>query len=97
VLFQHALPNALLPIATMIAMRLGFVIMGTIFVKVVLACPGMGTMLREACMARDYPMLQGAFLVTMLFIMICNLGAELLYDLLDPRVSAGAAEGARAA
>ena len=97
VLFQHALPNALLPIVTMIAMRLGFMIMGTIFVEVVFAYPGMGTMLREACMARDYPMLQGAFLVTMLFIMICNLGAELLYGLLDPRVSAGAAEGARAA
>lgn len=97
VLFQHALPNALLPIVTMIAMRLGFMIMGTIFVEVVFAYPGMGTMIREACTARDYPMLQGAFLVTMLFIMVCNLGAELLYGSLDPRVSLHTARGARAA
>jgi peptide/nickel transport system permease protein len=97
VLFRHALPNALLPIVTMIAMRLGFMIMGTIFVEVVFAYPGMGTMIREACMARDYPMLQGAFLVTMLFILACNLAAELLYGLLDPRVGRGAAEGVGAA
>lgn len=97
VLFQHALPNALLPIVTMIAMRLGFMIMGTIFVEVVFAYPGMGTMIREACMARDYPMLQGAFLVTMLFIMVCNLVAELLYGILDPRLARGPADGVRAA
>jgi peptide/nickel transport system permease protein len=96
VLFRHALPNALLPIVTMIAMRLGFMVMGTIFVEVVFAYPGMGTMIREACMARDYPMLQGAFLVTMLFIMACNLATELLYGLLDPRLALGRAEGAKA-
>ena len=92
VLFQHTLPNALLPIVTMVAMRLGFVLMGTIFVEVVFAYPGMGTMIREACMARDYPMLQGAFLVTMLCIMACNLAAELLYGLLDPRLARSRAE-----
>jgi len=97
VLFQHALPNALLPIVTMIAMRLGFVIMGTMFVEVVFAYPGMGTMIREACMARDYPMLQGAFLVTMLFIMVCNLAADLLYGRLDPRLALSVAEGVRVA
>jgi peptide/nickel transport system permease protein len=86
VLFQHAVPNALLPIVTMIAMRLGFVLTGSMFVEVVFAYPGMGTMTREACMARDYPMLQGAFLVTMLFIMVCNLAVDLLYGWLDPRV-----------
>lgn len=85
VLFQHAMPNALLPIVTMIAMRFGFVIMGTMFVEVVFAYPGMGTMIREACLARDYPMLQGAFLVTMMFIIVFNLMAELLYSRLDPR------------
>ena len=88
VLFEHALPNALLPIVTMITMRLGFMIMGSMFVEVVFAYPGMGTMIREACMARDYPMLQGAFLVIMLFIMVCNLIAEVLYGRLDPRVRA---------
>jgi len=86
VLFRHALPNALLPMLTMVAMRLGFLIMGTMFVEVVFAYPGMGTLIREACLARDYPMLQGTFLITMLFVIACNLGADLLYTRLDPRI-----------
>jgi peptide/nickel transport system permease protein len=97
VLFRHALPNALLPIVTMIAMRLGFIFMGTMFVEVVFAYPGMGTMIREACMARDYPMLQGTFLVTTLFIMVCNFAAELLYSRLDPRLALSGTEGVRVA
>lgn len=86
VLLRHALPNGLLPIITMIAMRLGFLIMGTMFVEVVFAYPGMGTMLYQACIARDYPLLQGAFLLIMLSVMFFNLAADLLYARLDPRV-----------
>ena len=85
-LLRHALPNALLPIVTMIAMRLGFMIMGTMFVEVVFAYPGMGTMVYEACVARDYPLLQGAFLLMMAFVIFFNLAADLLYARLDPRV-----------
>jgi len=86
VLLRHALPNALLPVVTLIAMRLGFTIMGTLFVEVVFAYPGMGTMIFEASTARDYPLMQGAFLLTMAFVLIFNLGADLLYARLDPRV-----------
>jgi len=86
ILLRHALPNALLPIVTMIAMRLGFMIMGTMFVEVVFAYPGMGTMVYEACVARDYPLLQGAFLLMMAFVLFFNLTADLLYARLDPRV-----------
>jgi peptide/nickel transport system permease protein len=86
VLLRHAMPNALLPIVTTVAMRLGFMIMGTMFVEVVFAYPGMGTLIYEAGAARDYPVLQGAFLVTMIFVLALNLGAELAYGWLDPRV-----------
>mgnify|MGYP001116261244 CR=1 FL=1 len=86
VLLRHALPNALLPIVTTIAMRFGFMIMGTMFVEVVFAYPGMGTLIYEAGAARDYPLLQGAFLVTMVFVLALNLAADQLYGWLDPRV-----------
>jgi len=86
VLVGHVLPNALLPIVTLVAMRLGFMITGAMAVEVVFAYTGMGNMIRQASMARDYPMLQGAFLITMFSIMCCNMGAEALYARLDPRV-----------
>jgi peptide/nickel transport system permease protein len=86
VLLRHALLNALLPIVTTIAMRFGFMIMGTMFVEVVFAYPGMGTLIYEASAARDYPLLQGTFLVTMVFVLILNLLADVLYGWLDPRV-----------
>ncbi len=86
VLLRHALPNALLPIVTTIAMRFGFMIMGTMFVEVVFAYPGMGSLIYEAGAARDYPLLQGTFLVTMVVVLGLNLMADLLYGQLDPRV-----------
>jgi peptide/nickel transport system permease protein len=86
VLWRHVLPNALLPVVTMVAMRLGFVITGAMFVEVVFAYPGMGTMLYEASTARDYPLLQGALLATMAFVLLANLSADLAYSRLDPRV-----------
>jgi len=88
VVVRHVLPNALLPVVTEIALRLGATIMGAMFVEVVFAYPGMGAMIREACLARDYPLLQGAFLATMAFIMLFNLAADLLYSRLDPRLRA---------
>jgi peptide/nickel transport system permease protein len=86
VLLRHALLNALLPIVTTIGMRFGFMIMGTMFVEVVFAYPGMGTLISEASAARDYPLLQGTFLVTTVFVLALNLLADGLYGWLDPRV-----------
>ncbi len=93
VLLRHALPNALLPVVTTVAMRVGFMIMGTMFVEVVFAYPGMGTLIYEAGAARDYPLLQGAFLVTMMVVLVLNLAADTIYGRLDPRVRRGAAFG----
>ena len=86
ILWRHAVPNALLPIVTMIAMRFGFLIMGAISVEVVFSYPGMGTLLVDAFAVRDYPVLQGAFLCVMLTILTLNFLADLLYARIDPRV-----------
>ena len=85
-LFRHALPNALLPVVTAIAMRFGFLLVGAVAVEVVFAYPGMGTLLYEAGVARDYPLLQGAFLLLTFFVLFFNFVADLLYRRLDPRV-----------
>lgn len=90
VLLRYGLPNALLPIVTTVAMRFGFMLMGTMFVEVVFAYPGMGTLIYQAGAARDYPLLQGAFLITMAFVLALNLMADALYGWLDPRTRRGA-------
>jgi peptide/nickel transport system permease protein len=90
VLYRHALPNALLPVVSLIGMRLGHLVMGAMMVEVTFAYPGMGAVIVEASISRDYPLLQGAFLVTMLSVMGANLLADALYGVLDPRVRAPA-------
>lgn len=86
ILTRHVLPNAMLPLVTVIAMRLGFLIAGTVTVEVVFAYPGMGALITDAGAARDYPLLQGIFLLLMLLVLGFNLLADVLYARLDPRV-----------
>ena len=82
----HALKNALLPISTMIALIAGFMISGTILVETVFAYPGVGRLLYDAVLVRDYPLLQGAFLIITLVIIAANFVADMIYVYLDPRV-----------
>jgi ABC-type dipeptide/oligopeptide/nickel transport system permease component len=84
---RHALPNALLPISTLIALSLGYIVAGAILVETVFSWPGIGRAVYEAVLARDYPMLQGAFLVLTLSVVFFNLVADLLYFKLDPRIT----------
>ena len=90
ILFRHALPNALLPVVSLIGMRLGHGVMGAMMVEVAFAYPGMGAMIVEASVSRDYPLLQGAFLVTMVAVMGANMVADVLYRVLDPRMRVAA-------
>ncbi len=78
--------NALLPITTMIALRMGFMISGTIFVETVFAYPGVGILLYDAVTYRDYPLLQGAFLIITLVFIAANFVADMVYVRLDPRL-----------
>jgi peptide/nickel transport system permease protein len=86
VLRRHALPNALLPTVSLVAINLGYVVAGAITVEVVFNWPGLGTLAVEALTARDYPVLQGVFLLLGVSVVIANLIADLVYGALDPRV-----------
>jgi ABC-type dipeptide/oligopeptide/nickel transport system permease component len=85
---RHALRNALLPITTLVALSLGYIVAGAILIETVFSWPGIGRAVYEAVLARDYPMLQGAFLVLTLSVVLFNLAADLIYFKLDPRITA---------
>lgn len=85
-LFSHALPNALLPVMTLAALNLGLLIGGAIQTETVFTWPGVGRLVFEALLRRDYPVLQGAFLVISACALFANLMADLLYSSVDPRV-----------
>ena len=84
---KHALRNAMLPITTLIALSLGYIVAGAILIETVFSWPGIGRAVYEAVLQRDYPMLQGAFLVLTLSVIFFDLVADLLYVKLDPRIS----------
>jgi peptide/nickel transport system permease protein len=86
ILRGHALKNAMLPMITVITIRLGFVIAGAIQVETVFSWPGIGRLIYDAVAKNDYPVLQGAFLLVAVSVIIANLMADILYSVLDPRV-----------
>jgi len=84
---KHALRNAMLPITTLVALSLGYIVAGAILIEIVFSWPGIGRAVFDAVQARDYPMLQGAFLLLTISVVVCNLIADLLYFKLDPRIT----------
>lgn len=85
-LFAHALPNAALPVMTLAALNLGLLIGGAIQTETVFTWPGVGRLVFEALLRRDYPVLQGAFLVISACALLANLMADLIYKQVDPRI-----------
>ena len=83
---RHAVPNALLPTTTLVAINLGFVVSGAITIETVFSIPGLGLLATEALSIPDYWVLQGCFLVASAAVILANLAANLLYGILDPRV-----------
>jgi peptide/nickel transport system permease protein len=86
VLRRHAVRNALLPVATVFMLNLGFVVSGATVVETVFSYPGLGRLLYEAVLNRDYPVLQSTFFIITVSVIAANIGADLLYPLIDPRV-----------
>ncbi|MHB8779625.1 MAG: ABC transporter permease [Anaerolineales bacterium] len=86
ILKDHALKNAMLPIVTIIALNLGFTVAGAIQIETVFSWPGLGGAIFEAVVRRDFPVLQGAFLLIAISVIVANLLADLTYSYLDPRV-----------
>lgn len=89
ILKDHALRNAMLPMVTIIALNLGFTVAGAIQIESVFSWPGLGFAIFEAVGRRDYPMLQGSFILIAIAVIFANLLADLMYSYLDPRVQAG--------
>lgn len=85
--YRYAMRNALLPVLTQAAMRLGHSLGGAILVENVFSYPGMGRLLQEALAMRDYPVLQGIFLLVTVGILLANLVMDIVYPRLDPRLA----------
>lgn len=86
--YRYAARNALLPVVTMQALKIRVAVGTAIFVERVLAYPGLGLLLINAVAGRDYPLMQGAFLVLSFTVLTANLVIDLLYERLDPRTAA---------
>lgn len=86
ILRTHALKNAMLPMVTIIALSLGYVVGGAIQVETVFSWPGIGRLIYDSVAKQDYPVLQGAFLLLAVSVILANFAADILYSVLDPRV-----------
>ena len=86
VLRKHALKNAMLPIVTLIALNLGFTVSGAIYIETVFSYDGLGKLFQTALEKQDFPLLQGAFLLLAVTVIVANMLADVLYTYLDPRV-----------
>jgi peptide/nickel transport system permease protein len=86
VLFRHALKNSLIPVVTVIGVQMGNLLGGSVIVEEVFAWPGVSTYLITGVSQRDYPVVQGVVLVICLAFVLINLGVDLLYGFLDPRI-----------
>jgi peptide/nickel transport system permease protein len=86
VLFKYAMRNALVPTITVIGIQVGYLMSGALLVEAVFAIPGMGRLLVNGVLSRDYPVVQGAMLVTVLIFVVANLAVDVLYAVIDPRI-----------
>ena len=87
IVIKHALRNATLPIITLMALSLGYIVAGAILIESVYSWPGIGNAVYQAVIERDYPMLQGAFLVLTVSVVFFNFLADVLYFSMDPRIT----------
>lgn len=87
IIARHVVRNALLPIATLVALSIGWIVGGAILIEYIFSWPGIGLALWQAINQRDYPMLQGGFLILAVSVVLLNFLADLAYFKLDPRIS----------
>jgi peptide/nickel transport system permease protein len=86
VINQHALKNALIPIITLLGLRVGWIMGGSVILELVFSRPGLGRLMIDAILARDYPIVQGSMLVLTSCIILANILADILYAVVDPRI-----------
>jgi hypothetical protein len=86
VVFRHGLKNALIPIVTVVGVQAGYLLGGAVLTETVFAWPGVGLLMVQGILARDFPVVQGCVLVIALTFVLINLTVDLLYAWLDPRI-----------
>ena len=86
ILVRHVLPNAAIPIVTVIGLQVGYMLGGAIVVETIFALPGLGRMTLDAVLERNYPVVQSGLLVVGAMFMLVNLATDMLYGLIDPRL-----------
>jgi peptide/nickel transport system permease protein len=86
IFFKHIFKNVLLPAITIFSTNIGYLFAGAIQVETIFSWPGIGRLIYEAVKKRDYPILQGSFLIISMAIIVLNLIIDLIYPLLDPRI-----------
>jgi peptide/nickel transport system permease protein len=91
IIIRHILRNAMLPIVTVAGMQAGALVGGAVVIETVFAWPGLGRLIYDALLQRDYPVLLGVFLVMSVLVIMLNLLTDVIYRVIDPRVSARAA------
>lgn len=87
VLQKHALKNAMIPVVTVIGGRIGFLFAGAVLTETVFAWPGLGRLLLDATLARDYPILMGMLILVSMTVVVANLLTDVVYAILDPRIA----------
>jgi peptide/nickel transport system permease protein len=92
VINKHALKNALIPAVTVLGLQVGFLVGGAIIIEKLFALPGIGSYGIDAISNRDYPQVLGFILVSAVVFQVANLGVDLVYCFLDPRIRYGATE-----
>ncbi len=89
VMLRHALPNAMIPVITVVGFQMGYLLGGTVVIEEIFALPGMGRLVLQAIFQRDYPVVQGVVLTIALLFVVTNLVVDLLYAWIDPRIRYG--------
>ncbi len=92
VVYKHALKNALIPVVTVMGLQFGTLLGGAVLTETVFSWPGVGRLMVDSILARDYPVVQGAVLFLAVFFVMINLVVDVIYAFLDPRISYGTKE-----
>lgn len=88
VIWRHGVRNALIPVVTVAGLQLGYLLGSAVVTETVFAWPGLGRLLVQSILARDFPVVQASVLVVAVTFILVNIATDLLYALLDPRISA---------
>jgi peptide/nickel transport system permease protein len=86
ILFKHIYKNASLPLLTLLALDFGFILSGALFIEIIFSMNGMGNLIYEGLISRDYPILYGSFMLISIMVILANAIVDVVYSVIDPRI-----------